>query len=330
MSGYWRKIMDRRQFVLSGGAMLAMSGKKAVAQESFPSRAVRLVVPFTPGGPTDVIARVIGEAMSVKWSVPVIVDNKPGAGTMIGTDAVAKSTPDGHVVGVVITAHVINPAVRDKMPFDAQRDLRGITQLAEAHMVVVANPAFEADDIPGLVRLAKQASQPLAYATPGPATATHMAAELLQKVAEIKMLHVPYNGSANALTDVLAQRVPLMFDVWHSVQQHVQDKTLKVIGVTNATPIPNAPQYKRIAETYPGYEANSMFGLVVPSKTPDQMVKALSRDVSAFVKSPEFAAKAASFGMQPIGSSPAEFDDFIDREIKKWRDIAGSANIRIN
>lgn len=323
-------MIDRRRFLAAMSAFAGFSGATASAQDRFPSHNVRLIVPFTAGGPTDVVARIISEAMAAKWSVPVIVENKPGAGTLIGTDAVARSAPDGHTIGVVITAHVINPAVRAQMPFDTVRDLRGITQLAEAHMVVVANPSFQADDIPGLVKIARAQGEPLAYATPGPATATHMAAELLQKMADIKMLHVPYNGSANALTDVLANRVPLMFDVWHSVQQHVREKTIKVLGVTNATRIPNAPQYACIGDTYPGYEANSMFGLVVPAKTPDLAVKALSDDLIAFVKSPGFAAKAEAFGMQPVGSTPQDFDRFVVGEIDKWKKIAADANIRLN
>ncbi len=330
-------MIDRRRFLAATSAFAATStfavmrpGATASAQDKFPSRNVRIIVPFTAGGPTDVVARIISDAMATKWSVPVIVENKPGAGTLIGTDAVAKSAPDGHTIGIVITAHVINPAVRERMPFDTLRDLRGLTQLAEAHMVVVANPAFQADDIPGLVRIARAQTEPLAYATPGAATATHMSAELLQKMADIKMLHVPYNGSANALTDVLANRVPLMFDVWHSVQQHVREKTIKVLGVTNATRIPNAPQYACIGETYPGYEANSMFGLVVTAKTPDPLVKMLSDDLIAFVKSPAFAAKAGTFGMQPVGSTPQEFDRFVASEIGKWKTIASSADIHLN
>jgi len=323
-------MIDRRRFLAATSAFAVMRPGAASAQDKFPSHNVRIIVPFTAGGPTDVIARIISEAMAAKWSVPVIVENRPGAGTLIGTDVVAKSTPDGHTIGVVITAHVINPAVRDQMPFDTLRDLRGLTQLAEAHIVVVANPSFQADDIPGLVKIARAQKEPLAYATPGPATATHMAGELLQKTADIKMLHVPYNGSANALTDVLANRVPLMFDIWHSVQQHVREKTIKVLGVTNATRIPNAPQYACIGETYPGYEANSMIGLVVAAKTPDPLVKALSDDLIAFAKSPAFTARAEMFGMQPVGSTSQEFDRFVAGEINKWKTIASSANIRLN
>lgn len=323
--------MLNRRHMLAGAATLVVGRiAPSSAQERFPSRNVQVVVPFTPGGPTDVVARLVAEAMSKTWSVPVIVENKPGAGTMIGTDYVAKARPDGYTFGIVITAHMINPAVRTRMPFDPLKDLRGVTQLIEAHVVLAAHPSFPAHDIPGLVRTAQTAKEPINYATPGVATGTHMAAELLQKAAGIKLEHVPYNGSAKALTDVLAGRVPLLFDVWHSVQQHVAENNLKILGVTNATRIPNAPQYPCISETYRGYEAGSIFGVVVPAKTPDDVVSRLSADIVSYVKTPEFAEKAKGLGVVPVGSSPAEFDRLVATDIEKWRAIASSANIRID
>ncbi len=180
------------------------------------------------------------------------------------------------------------PAVRTQMPFDNRQGLRGLTQLAEAHMVVVANPSF----LPTTFRPVKSHARTRnSWPTPRrvPRRQPTWPPKLLQKMADIKMLHVPYNGSANALTDVLANRVPVMFDVWHSVQQHVREKTIKVLGVTNATRIPNAPQYACIGETFPGYEANSMFGLVVAAKTPDAIVQSLSDDLITFIKSPPSA-----------------------------------------
>jgi tripartite-type tricarboxylate transporter receptor subunit TctC len=231
-------FMLRRREVIAGlagtiGASLGVSGL-ASADTKFPSGNVRFVVPFTAGGPTDVFARLCGDAMSKKWSVPVIIENKPGAGTIAGTAEVAHSPPDGTTLGFVISAHTINPAIRKKLPYDTLRDFRGVSELAEAHVVLVTNPAFPADDLAGLLKIARGSSEPLAFASPGTGTSTHLAGELLQRVAGIKMLHVPYNGSAPALTDVLANRVPLMFDIWHSVQQYVDTGQLKVIGVANA------------------------------------------------------------------------------------------------
>lgn len=327
--------MRRRVFAAGSAAVAATlavpSRPRAQAQPPgrVPARTVRIVVPFGPGGPTDVVARIISDAMAAKWSVPVVVDNRPGGGTLIGTGEVARAEPDGHTLGIVISAYTINPAVRRRMPFDTLRDLRGVTQIGEAHVVLVAHPTFLVNDVPGLVALAKARGEPFAYASPGIATGTHMAAELLQRVAEIKLLHVPYNGSSRAVIDVLANRVPLLFDVWHSVQQHVAEGNLKVLGVTNATRIPNAPQHPTIGEIYPGYEANSIFGIVTAGGTPDAVVQALSADLAAFIRSDAFRAKAEGLGMTPVGSTPAEFDGVVRREIAKWRETAERAGIQI-
>ena len=275
--------MLRRRDVIAGFATALGTSlgapflSRASADTKFPPGNVRIVVPFTAGGPTDVVARLLGDAMAAKWRVPVIVENRPGAGTIAGTAEVARSQPDGTTIGVVISAHTINPAIRKKLPYDTLRDFRGVTELGEAHVVLVANPEFPADDLAGFLKAAHASAEPLAFASPGTGTSTHLAGELLQRVAGIKMLHVPYNGSAPALTDVLANRVPLMFDIWHSVQQYVEASKLKVIGVANATRIPNAPQYPRIGETFPGYEANSIFGVVVAAGTPDPIVSQLSK-----------------------------------------------------
>jgi tripartite-type tricarboxylate transporter receptor subunit TctC len=324
-------MMRRRQVIAGLTAALSVAGlPRARAQSGFPSKPVRFIVPFAAGGPTDVVGRLIGDAMAAKWSVPVVVENRPGAGTLVGSAEVARSQPDGYTLGFVISAHTINPAVRKKMPYDTLRDFRGVTELAEAHVVLVANPAFPADDLAGFVKVARSAPEPLAYATPGAGTSTHLAGELLQKVAGIKLLHVPYNGSAPALTDVLANRVPLLFDIWHSVQAYVEAKQLKVLGVANATRIPNAPQYPRIGETFPGYEANSIFGVVVAAKTPDQIVARLSADITEYIHSPAFAAKSSALGMDPVGSSPAEFDALIRKQITTWQEIAAASGISID
>ena len=329
-------FMLRRRELIAGlattiGASLGLPYlSRASADSKFPANNMRFIVPFTAGGPTDVVARLIGDAMSKKWSVPVIVENRPGAGTIAGTAEVARSQPDGYTLGFVISAHTINPAIRKKLPYDTLRDFRGITELAEAHVVLVANPAFAADDLAGLLKVAHASSEPLAFASPGTGTSTHLAGELLQRVAGIKMLHVPYNGSAPALTDVLANRVPLMFDIWHSVQQYVEAKQLKVIGVANDTRIPNAPQYPRIGETFPGYEANSIFGVVVAAKTPDNLVSQLSADLASYIRSPEFAEKATVLGMDPVGSTAPEFDDLVRKQIAKWQEIASAAGISVD
>lgn len=322
-------MIDRRQFLQASAAGTLGLISPAIAQDAFPARTVRFVVPFGPGGPTDVLARIVAEAMRSKWPAGTIVENRAGAGSLIGTNFVAKSEPDGTTIGVVTSSYMINPAVREKMPFDTAADLRGLTQLASSYLVLAAHPNFPANDVPGLLKAGRAAANPLAYATPGVATAPHMAAELLQRAGEIKLQHVPYNGATEALTDVLAGRIPLMFDLWHSVRPYVEDKTLKVLGVINAQRIPSAPQYPCIGETLPGYEVSSILGLILPKQTPPEHVEKLATDIMGFVKSEEFKKKAEQFGMQPVGSSPMEFDQFIAADIARWKQIASNAGIKL-
>ncbi|MDH7794060.1 MULTISPECIES: substrate-binding domain-containing protein [unclassified Beijerinckia] len=322
-------MIDRRTFLKASAASTAGLMTPAIAQDVVPARIVRFVVPFGPGGPTDVLARIVADAMRGKWPAGTIVENRAGAGSMIGTTFVARSEPDGTTIGVVTSSYMINPAVREKMPFDTSTDLRGLTQLASSYLVLAAHPNFPASDIPGLLKTARSMPDPLAYATPGIATAPHMAAELLQRAGQIKLQHVPYNGATEALTDVLAGRVPLMFDLWHSVRPYVEDKSLKILGVINGQRIPTAPQYPCIGETLPGYEVSSILGLIVPKQTPTEHVEKLATDITTFVKSDEFKKKAEQFGMQPIGSSPKEFDQFIAADIARWKQIATNAGIRL-
>ncbi|MDT2023072.1 tripartite tricarboxylate transporter substrate-binding protein [Methylocella sp. CPCC 101449] len=322
-------MIDRRTFLKVSTSSTIGLAASAWAQEAPPSRTIRFIVPFGPGGPTDVLARIVADAMRSKWPAGTIVENRAGAGSMIGTSVVARSEADGTTIGVVTSSYMINPAVREKMPFDTTTDLRGLTQIASSYLVLAAHPSFSASDIPSLLKVARATSEPLAYATPGIATAPHMAAELLQRAGQIKLQHVPYNGATEALSDVLAGRIPLMFDLWHSVRAYVDDKTLKILGVINGQRIPSASHYPCIGETLPGYEVSSILGLIVPKQTPVALVERMAADVTAFVKSDEFKKKAEQFGMQPIGSSPKEFDQFITADIVRWKQIALTAGIRL-
>jgi len=323
--------MKRRSFRTAAVALFGLfvvGALQAQARTDFPSRPVTLMVPFPAGGPTDVLARVLADALAQNWGQPVVVKNRPGAGTVVGTNAVAKSEADGYTLGVVITAHVINPAVRSDMPFDTRKDLIGVTQLTQAPVVLVAHPALEADTMAKLLALAKSSPAPLHYASPGLGTATHMAGELLQQKVGIKLRHVPYNGSGPALIDVLAGRVPLMFDIWHSVKAHVEAGKLKVLGVAGKEKIPGEP-YATIGETVPGYEIASIFGIVAPAGLSKETLEKIAADIVGVVKSPQFVERVRGLGMEPVGSRPAEFDTLIKNEIDKWDAIAKQNNIKV-
>lgn len=299
------------------------------AQEAFPSRAVRIIVPFTAGGPTDVLARMLGQRLSEKWKQPVVVENRAGGGSTIGTNIVAKAPPDGHTIGMVVMAHVVNPAIRNDLPYDTLNDLAGVSQITTSACVLVAHPSVPANNVAELIALARARPNTLSYATPGAGTLNHVSGALLNQQAGIDLLHVPYGGSAAAHTDVLSGRVPLMFDVWAPVKEYVRAGKLKVLGVTLKNRLASDPSYPAMAETLPGFEVVSAFGMVTSSKVPRPLIDKLGADIAAVVKEEAFAAKVREFGMDPVGSTPQEYDRFIRTEVVRWSRVVKDANIRI-
>lgn len=321
--------------LIAAGLLLALnaatSGPALAAKaepSQYPSSTVRLIVPFPAGGPTDQLARLLAQQLQAKWKQSVIVDNKPGAGTIIGTDLVAKSRPDGLTLGMAITAYTINPSVRNDLPYNTIKDLTGITQLASAQMVLVASPRAPFKNISELVAYAKANPGKLSYASPGSGTATHLAGEMFKNAAKLDIVHVPYKGSGPAQTDVIGGQVDLMFDVLQSALPMVQAGKLKVIALTSARRDPHFPQYPVIAETIPGFEVMSMFGLIAPAAIPSEIRTKIQMDASVAVKSPEIASKLSAIGMEPIGSTSESFNKFIVAEIAKWRKVAKDNNIR--
>ena len=296
--------------------------------QDFPARPVRLVVPFPPGGPTDVVGRMMAAGLQAGWGQPVIVENKPGAGTVIGTDAVAKSAPDGYTVGMVITAHFINPALRSSMPYDTLRDLAHVTQLVQQHVVLVANAGVPFNTLPELIAHAKKNPGKLQYASPGTGTSAHLAGELLKGEAGIDLVHVPYKGSGPAQTDLLAGRVELMVDVFHSAKGHVESGKLKVIALTAKDRPVNIRQYPLVAETLPGFDVRSLFGFVVPAGTPRPVVQKIRDDTAKVLNQPDVKAKLEAMGLEVVASSPEQFDALVRAELAKWAKVVKDNHIK--
>src|SRR5256714_8395490 len=215
----------------------------AAAAQPLPNMAVPLTVPFPPGGATDIIGRLVAAKMQEVWGQPVVVENRPGAGTVVGTDYVAKSAPDGHALGMVVTAYVINPSLRADLPYNTLKDLTGVTQVSVQHLVMAANPAFPANSIPELIALAKKEPGKLAYATPGSGTAMHLSVELLKTSSGIDLVHVPYKGGAPAQQDVMAGRVPILMDVLYAVQPLIKSGRIKVLALLSPQRAPESPEY---------------------------------------------------------------------------------------
>ena len=295
--------------------------------QDYPKGPVKLVVPFTPGGPTDVIARLMSQKLEGIWSQPVVVDYKPGAGTVVGVAQVAHSAPDGQTIGIVVSSYTINPVLRREMPYDTLNDLRGVSMLTTFAVAIVANPSVPFDDIKGLVAYAKQNPGKLSFATPGPGGTTHLAVELLKSIAGIDKVHVPYKGSAPGQVDVVAGRVPLMSDPLFSAMPFVRAGKLKVIAVTTERRVPGFEQFPAVAETYPGFDVRAYLGFVVPKKTPTAVVNAIQAASARALQTPDLRKRIEDLGNTPVGSTPEEFDRFIATDMKKWAKVIKDAKI---
>ena len=288
----------------------------AAAQAAFPSRPVTLVVPNAPGGAVDILARTLEKGLSETWKQPVIVQYKPGAGTVMGTDFVAKSAPDGHTIGLVVTGHMINPSLRRNMPFDTLKDLSGVSLLASSPIVITASSKLPAGDVKELIALAKK--DKLSYASPGSGSSMHLGMELLKSEAGIDILHTPYKGSGGAYPDVIAGRVDLLVDPLFSSLPYIKAGNLKPIAIMSAKRSAIAPDIPTVAETLPGFQVESVFGAVVASGTPRDVVHKISADMNKVLQSPEVRQRMAAIGLTPVGNTPEQFDAYIREEIPKW------------
>jgi tripartite-type tricarboxylate transporter receptor subunit TctC len=297
--------------------------------EPWPSRPVKLIVPFAPGGPTDIIARLLAERMQAVWKQPVVLDYKPGGGTMVGTQFVAQAPADGYTLGMAISAHMINPSLQPKLPYDTLRDLVGVSQLALSHFGLFAHPSLPVASIPELIAYTKKNPGKLSFATPGIATGTHLAGEMLNAMAGLDMVQVPYKGSAPAQQDVIGGRVPLLFDVLYSSMPFVKDGRLKVLALSSPRRAASNPEIPLIAETVPGFSAMSIIGVIAPGGVPRELLRRISADIGAGVKSPELNARMVSLGMEPVGSSNDEYDALIRSEIDKWQAVVKKAGIKL-
>jgi tripartite-type tricarboxylate transporter receptor subunit TctC len=310
-------------------ALVLAAPGPALAQQ-FPSKNVTIVVPNPPGGSIDVMARVFADGLQKMWDgKAVIVEYKPGAGTMIGMDFIAKSDPDGHTIGMVVTPMVILPALR-KMPYDTLKDLAPVTMTGTSSIMIAGAPNMPANNLREVIELAKKNPGKMTYASPGAGSSMHLAGELLKQQAGIDILHVPFKGGAQAYPEVMSGRVELQLDPTFGINRHVQAGKMKGIAVTSAKRDPQAPDVQAVAETIPGFEVLSINGIVVAGKTPRALVDRLNADFRKLLKQPDVAKRMQDFGIQVVGNSPDEFGKFIREEIERWTKVAKAANISLD
>jgi tripartite-type tricarboxylate transporter receptor subunit TctC len=314
-----------------GLCALGLVAAAPAAAQNYPKGVVKWIVPFPPGGPTDVVGRIVAQQLQELWGQPVVVENKPGAGTMIGTDAVAKSAPDGQTIGMVITAHMINPSLNAAtIPYDTLKDLAHVTQMVTQHVVLVANTKVPFNTMKEMIAYAKAHPGELTYASPGAGTGTHLAGELLKIEAGIDMVHVPYKGSSPAQMDLVAGRVDLMFDVYHSAKPLVDQGKLKVIALTSDTQPVNIKGYPLVADTIPGFNVSSLFGLVVRAGTPRTIVDKIQQDTARVLNKPDVKGRLESLGVEVVGSTPEQFERFVRSEMVKWAKVIKASNIKVD
>jgi tripartite-type tricarboxylate transporter receptor subunit TctC len=300
------------------------------AQEAYPGKPIRLVVPYPPGGVGDAVARMIAPGWSAALKQPIVIENRGGAGSNIGLDAVAKSAPDGYTIGLFDTALATNPSLYPAMPFDAQRDLAPISLIARGPLVLVVNPSFAAKSVADLVAMAKANPGSITYASAGNGTPVHLAAEMLKSSAGIDLVHVPYKGAGPAVTDVLGGQVPVLFAVPGTALAHINAGKFRAIGITGETrfkSLPNVPTFNE--QGFAGVDGTIILGFVAPAKTPRAVVMQLYDTLATVLATSEVTDKLNGFGLTVVAADPERSAKLLADETALWAKVVKAAGVKV-
>lgn len=303
---------------------------QVMAQTDYPTRPIRIIVAFTPGGTTDIIARILGRKMTEAWGQPVIIENRPGAGGNLGSEIVAKSPPDGYTLLIgSVGPLAINATLYPKMPYDNLKDFAPVSLVAAVSNMLVVHPSVPVKTVQELVALAKAKPGELNYGSTGNGTTGHLSGELLNDQAGIKLVHIPYRGAV-AVNDLLGGQVQLMFATIPSVIQHVKVGSLRAVAVTSNKRIPAVADVPTIAESgYPQFEASSWYGITAPTGTPDAIVRKLSAEIDKIINLPDINEQLVSQGAEPIGGTPEAFGAYMKSETEKWAKVLKASGIKL-
>jgi tripartite-type tricarboxylate transporter receptor subunit TctC len=316
------------RFVLH--CFIALAASATLAQ-TFPQRPVRLVVPYPPGSGTDIAARILGQKLTESWGQQVIVENKPGAGAIIGVDAVAKAAPDGYTIGIADTGPLaINPALYPKLPYNPVRDLAPVTLVANLPFILVVNPSLPVHNVAELVALAKSKPGQINYASVGNGSAVHLATELFKTRAGINLTHIPYKGSAPALQGLLGGEASVMFVNLLSAKALVQSGKVRALAAAPGKRIAAMPDLPTIAEAgVPGYQFEAWFGIVAPAGTPKPVIDKLNQDLRRVIALPQVRDVFDQGGFEPVGSSVESFANLIPGEIERWGKLVRESGAKV-
>jgi tripartite-type tricarboxylate transporter receptor subunit TctC len=298
--------------------------------QGWPNRPIRMIVPYTPGGYTDLMARLVGQKISDALGQPIIFENKPGANAIIGTDVVAKAAPDGYTFGTVIAAHAVNATLNPKLPYDTLKDFSYVSLMSVAPLIMIAHPSLPANNVQELIALAKAKPGELNFASSGVGAAAHLTMEMFKSRSGIDMQHIPYKGTAGALQDVIGGRINVMFDVVGPLMPQVRSGLAKSIVVTAKERIPAASDVPTMAEQgVADFVSGTWAGLIAPAGTPKEIVDRVAAEAKKALADPALQAKLVEQGIVAVGGTPEEFRSFVAEEIGRWRKVITAAGIKM-
>ena len=319
---------NRRKLVIALGAV-ALAAPLAAAQQTYPNKPIRFIVPFPPGGGADIAARVIAQKLTESWGQQVIVDNRPGGNTIIGSEVLVRSPPDGYTLMVTSSAHVINPLLLPSLPYDSVKDFTPVATVSYSELVLVLNASVPANNLQELIALAKSKPGQLNYASSGSGSTTHLAAEFFNILAGVKTQHIPYKGAGLVMAELLTGQVQLYFNLPISVVPYIKSAKLKAIAITGESRFPALPQVPTFTEAgLPGLDVKIWFGALAPAGTPQEIIAKVSTEIAKILATPEFKEKLDSQGMEPFISSPDQFAKLIRAEMAKWGKVIKAAGIK--
>jgi tripartite-type tricarboxylate transporter receptor subunit TctC len=323
--------MNRKAFAILTTVALAVVGPSQAFAQAYPSKPVRLVVPFPPGGSTDIVARIVAQKLGERIGQPVLVENRGGAGGTIGTDAVAKAAPDGYVLGFASTStHAVAPAVYAKLPYDAVKDFAPISLVAVTPYLLVVNPKVEVKTLKEFVAYVKPRPGKFNYASAGTGSTTHLAMEMLKSSAGLFILHIPYNGNGPAGTAVIAGDVEFLFGSLPALLPHAKSGRVRPIAVGTPKRSPSLPDVPTVAESgFPGFDASLWLAVMAPAGTPAAVISRLNKEVVAVVKSPDAADALNKAGAEPVTSTPAELASMVREGVKKYAATVKRAGVKL-
>jgi tripartite-type tricarboxylate transporter receptor subunit TctC len=324
-------ILRVRSAILLGG-LLAIASCGSAAAQSYPTHPIRWLIGFPPGGPTDILVRLMADWLQSRLGQPVVVENRPGAASNIATEALANAAPDGYTIGSVTSANAINATVnRRTLTFDFLKSLAPVAGMSQGPSVLVVNPAVpSAHSLSAFIDYAKANPGKINFGSPGVGSTGHLAGQLFEAMAGVDLLHVPYRGAAPAMSDLISGQVQAVFDSMVSVLPHVRAGTVRALGVTSAARSPLLPGVPTIAETVPGYESVIWFGVGAPRGTPPQVIALLNREINAGLDSPQMKAKLAELGTTPMVVTPDAFWRFAESETGKWATVIRRAGVKVD